>query len=105
MNSQPNSGPLGAKELVDKYFIENRTRLLEIAAFLDRIDRVRSPQSRPDFRMKAFSAALEILGGDSKTRVTEIQMLLSDPITKPLEQLDRKSAMGAYDRWNGEAHS
>jgi hypothetical protein len=103
MNSQPNSGPLGAKELVDKYFIENRTRLLEIAAFLDRIDR--APQSTPDFRMKAFSAALEILGGDSKTRVTEIQMLLSDPITKPLEQLDRKSAMGAYDRWNGEAHS
>jgi hypothetical protein len=103
MSSQRSNCPLRPQELVDKYFIENRTRLLEIAAFLDRIDRVKSAESAPDFRMRAFAAALEILLGDSKTRVTEIQMLLSDPSTKPLEQLDRKSAMGAYDRWSGEA--
>ena len=29
--------PLGVPELTDEYFIENRNRLLEIAAFLDRL--------------------------------------------------------------------
>jgi len=93
---------MGARELVDEYFIENRTRLLEIAAFLDRLDRVESAGGAPDFRMKAFGEALEILSGPSTARVTEIQMLLSDPVTKPLEELDRKSALGAYDHWRGE---
>jgi hypothetical protein len=89
--------PLDARELVDEFFIENRTRLLEIAAFLDRLDRV--DRGSTDFRMRAFGEAVKILAGPSKTRVNEIQMLLSDPATKPLEELDRKSALGAYDHW------
>ena len=32
---------LNAAELTDEYFIENRNRILEIAAFLDRLDRDR----------------------------------------------------------------
>jgi len=95
--------PLCARELVDEFFIENRTRLLEIAAFLDRLDRADS--GSPDFRMRAFTDAVKILAGPSKNRVNEIQMLLSDPVTKPLEELDRKSALGAYDHWRGEAKS
>ena len=95
--------PLGARELVDEFFIENRTRLLEIAAFLDRLDR--ADRGSRDFRMRAFDEALKILSGPSKDRVNEIQMLLSDPVTKPLEELDRKSAIGAYDRWRGEVNS
>ena len=64
--------PKTGRELVDEYFIENRTRLLE---------------DRP-------SAA-----GEPQTRVERIQQLLSDPTTEPLEKLDVKSARGAYDRW------
>jgi hypothetical protein len=30
---------LTTSQIVDEYFIENRTRLLELAAFLERIDR------------------------------------------------------------------
>ena len=33
-----------SKEMLDLYFIENRARLLDIAAFLDRIDRYRGPE-------------------------------------------------------------
>ncbi|MPY89374.1 MAG: hypothetical protein GEU99_15785 [Luteitalea sp.] len=93
--------PLSPKGLVDEYFIENRTRLLEIAAFLDRVDRVDPSYPAKDFRMKAFLEALASLArtGD---RVDHIQMLLSDPSTEPLEALDRKSAVGAYDRWRRE---
>ena len=90
--------PLSPKELVDEYFIENRTKILEIAAFLDRLDRADPSYAAHDFRMKAFAEALSALTRPS-SRLDTIQMLLSDPTTRPLEALDRKSALGAYDRW------
>jgi hypothetical protein len=89
--------PLGGKEVVDEYFIENRTRLLEIAAFLDRLDRADPKYSGQDFRMKAFHEAVLALSGAD--RLDRIQLLLSDPTSEPLAALDRKSAIGAYDRW------
>ena len=92
--------PLSAKELVDEYFIENRTRLLEIAAFLDRLERVDPSYAADDFRMKAFNEAIAYLG-QPRDRLDRIQMLLSDPTTEPLGALDRKSAIGAYNRWGG----
>jgi hypothetical protein len=89
---------------VDEYFIENRTKLLEIAAFLDRIDRADPSYAARDFRMNAFAEALGALGGQA-SRLDRIQLLLSDPRTAPLESLDRKSALGAYDRSSEEGRS
>ena len=103
MDPQPHHSPMTAPEIVDEYFIENRTRLLEIAAFLDRLDRVDAAGPVGDFRIKAFREALDALTGPD--RLMRIQLLLSDPTTEPLERLDRKSALGAYDRWNQEAGS
>ena len=96
--------PKTGRELVDEYFIENRTRLLEIAAFLDRLDRTDASLVDRDFRVRAFRDALRLLEvppqrGEPETRVERIQHLLSDPTTEPLEKLDTKSARGAYDRW------
>jgi len=97
--------PKTGRELVDEYFIENRTRLLEIAAFLDRLDRTDPSLVDRDFRVRAFREALRLLdpdrsgSGEPQTRVERIQHLLSDPTTEPLEKLDMKSARGAYDRW------
>jgi hypothetical protein len=93
MNSR---SPLTAKEVVDEYFIENRTRLLEIAAFLDRLDRTDPAYANQDFRMQAFADALGAITGGAG-RLDRIQTLLSDPTTEPLGALDRKSAFGAYD--------
>jgi hypothetical protein len=92
--------PLSAKELIDEYFIENRTRLLEIAAFLDRLDRTDAGYAGRDFRMKAFREALDALDQENG-RLDRIQLILSDPRQGPLDALDRKSALGAYDRWSG----
>ena len=103
MDPQPHHSPMTAPEIVDEYFIENRTRLLEIAAFLDRLDRVDPAGPARDFRITAFREALDALA--SPDRLMRIQLLLSDPTTEPLERLDRKSALGAYDRWNQEARS
>jgi hypothetical protein len=96
--------PLSATQLLDEYFIENRTRLLEVAAFLDRLDRTDHAAAVADFRMKAFAEAVDALSR-SGDRLTRIQLLLSDPTTGPLETLDRKSARGAYDRWTREVRS
>src|SRR5262245_45851914 len=89
--------PLGPKELADEYFIENRNRVLEIAAFLDRLDRADPDRASRDFRIQAFTDALAVLASREPGYVTQIQMLLSDPTTEPLATLDRKSALGAYD--------
>ena len=86
--------PLSPRDVVDEYFIENRTRLLEIAAFLDRLDRTEPGYSGRDFRMQAFTEALAAMSGGSG-RLERIQLLLSDPTTEPLGALDRKSAFGA----------
>ena len=91
--------PLSPKEVVDEYFIENRTRLLEIAAFLDRLDRTDPAYASQDFRMKAFNEALTAVS-EGSGRLERIQQLFSDPTTEPLGALDRKSAYGAYDRWS-----
>ncbi|MDQ2666457.1 MAG: hypothetical protein M3Z05_10640 [Gemmatimonadota bacterium] len=98
------ASPKTGRELVDEYFIENRTRLLEIASFLDRLDRADAALVQKDYRARAFHEALALLdapitGSTLDTRVQRIQMLLSDPTTVPQEQLDVKSARGAHDHW------
>ena len=99
------ASPKTGRELVDEYFIENRTRVLEVAAFLDRLDRTDDSLADRDFRIRAIREAIAILNADpteadrTTTRVERIQLLMSDPTTEPLEKLDMKSARGAYDRW------
>ena len=92
------SSPLTRSQLVDEYFIENRTKLLDLAAFLDRLDRAGDENGARDFRMQAFHEALQALCSDTPSRITQVQMIFSDPTTEPLEKLDQKSARGAYDR-------
>jgi hypothetical protein len=104
MNTKTPASPLTGPEIIDEYFIENRTRLLEIAAFLDRLDRANAEHAVHDFRMEAFAEAVDALAAPGD-RLMRIQLLLSDPTTEPLERLDRKSALGAFDRGHGEVRS
>ena len=90
--------PLGPKDLIDEYFIENRNRVLEIAAFLDRLDRSDPARQRRDFRVRAFGEALKILASDRPEYLAQIQALFSDPTTEPIAALDRKSAQGAWEK-------
>jgi hypothetical protein len=92
---------LTSEQLTDEYFVENRNRVVEIAAFLDRLDRADvSGQSVLDFRLRALAEALNVLAGPAGSRLLRIQEILSDPTTEPRPALDRKSARGAYDRWS-----
>jgi hypothetical protein len=98
MNPQPSRSPLTGTELVDEYFIETRNRIIEVAAFLDRLDRADATIADQDFRVQALADAIRVLAGSGPERVREIQTLMSDPTTEPLAALDRKGAVGAYDR-------
>lgn len=89
--------PLSERELIDLYFIEHRTKILDIAAFLDRLDRAVELNARDDYRMRAFRAALSALSGPPGERMLAVQIIFSDPTTAPRPALDQKSANGAYD--------
>ena len=95
---QRSTCPLTQRQLVEEYFIEHRTKILDIAAFLDRFDRASERDGADDFRIVAFRQALAALldADDSSTRMQRVQLLLSDPNAELLERLDRKSAFGAY---------
>ena len=101
MSAPATPSPLTAVQLVDEYFIENRNRIVEVAAFLDRLDRCDPGIAGRDFRVRALAEALTVLASESPTRVQDIQLLMSDPRTEPLPALDRKGAVGAFDRGNG----
>lgn len=104
MSAKATPSPLSASQLVDEYFIESRNRIIEVAAFLDRIDRA-DPAVREDFRVRALADAISVLSSSSPTRVRDIQMLMSDPRTEPLATLDRKGAVGAYDHATKDGRS
>ena len=94
--------PMNASEILDLYFIENRSRLLDIASFLDRIDRYAGSEvARMDFRYQALARALQLLGGDRAGRTAAIQLVFSDPTSEPLESAVGLKAFGA---WEGGGH-
>lgn len=101
MSVQPHPSPLSPVELVDEYFIESRNRIIEVAAFLDRLDRADSAIARSDYRVRALADAIAVLSSTSSTRVQDIQLLLSDPTVEPRAALDRKGAVGAWQRPEG----
>ena len=94
--------PLTQQQLIDEYFMEVRAKILDVAAFLDRLDRSVERNAEDDFRIVAMQQALQALAVGTFGRVYDIQMIFSDPTTEPLMQLDRKSAFGAFDSRGGE---
>lgn len=92
------SCPLAVKQILQEYFIENRTRVLEIAAFLDRLERS-SDGAAPaaDFRMAALDRALRVLASNDPDKIGQIQLIFSDPTTEPKAKLDTKSAAGTWN--------
>ena len=88
---------MNRQEVLDLYFMDARSKLIDIAAFLDRLDRA---EGEPDFRLAAFREALKELAGDQPSRAKKILLSLSDPTTAPIAAAPGKGAVGA---WPGEA--
>ena len=53
------------QQLLDLYYLDARSRLIDIAAFLDRLDRA---EGQADFRLAAFNKALDQIAGPAGKR-------------------------------------
>jgi hypothetical protein len=95
--------PLSAQEILESSFLENRARILEIAAFLDRIERADGTAAvQKDFRYQAVLHAVGCLLRPSGNRAGDILHSLSDPTTEPIPSAaGMQSAVGA---WKGAPH-
>ena len=83
------------KNILDLYFLDARARLIDIAAFMDRVDRA---GGRDDFRYDAFRAAIKVLDRGKPDRAGEVLLAFSDPTDEPIPAATTKAACGA---WSG----
>ena len=81
------------QQILDLYFLEARAKLIDLAAFLDRVDRA---EGDADFRLAAFRKALEELPRHKPERARQVLMAFSDPTTNPIPRATTKVACGAW---------
>lgn len=91
------SHPQTGKQVVDHGFLAARAKVLEIAAFLDRLDRAHEAHSaQDDFRIRALRAAIQELSAAQPGRAARIQLIFSDLSTEPAPTAQGlKPAVGA----------
>ena len=80
------------QQVLDLYFLDARHKLVDLAAFLDRVERA---SGKGDFRLEAFRAALGKLSGNRKYKAKNVLLAFSDLSTKPIEKASSKGAIGA----------
>ena len=81
------------QQVLDLYFMENRAKLIDLAAFLDRVDRAAGDA---DFRLDGFKEAMKHLSDGKPERAKKVLLSLSDPTTEPIEKAPGKGATGAW---------
>ena len=83
MNNPSYSCPLSREEVLDAYFLEHRAKLIDLAAFLDRIRRADpKDQTKDDFRLIAFRKAIAVLADEQDHRAKRILQTFSDHTTQ-----------------------
>jgi hypothetical protein len=80
-------------QVLDQYFMDARCKLIELAAFLDRVDR---SEGEADFRLAALRNALPLLASPNAERAKAVLMALSDPTVDPIPAAFGKGACGAW---------
>ena len=110
MTAPPSSCPLTRDKAIEAYFMEHRAKLIDIAAFLDRIERSPAPGPAPapgntdrtDFRIEAFNRAIDILRDDQPQRARRVLELLSDHTAEPIDKAPMQGALGAAPLESGD---
>lgn len=85
--------PGSGAAVVDTGFIPVRAKLLEVAAFLDRVER---HEVADDFRCEALREAAQVLVDGRPERARRILEKLSDPTSEPEAISSGKAALGAW---------
>ena len=89
----PKGPVMNRQQLLDLYYLEARAKLIDIAAFLDRLDRAKG---EGDFRLVAFNQALSQLQSEQSARAERVLNTLSDPTSEPIAAATTKAACGAW---------
>jgi hypothetical protein len=80
------------QQVLDLYFMDARCKLIDLAAFMDRVERANGDE---DFRMVEFRKAMRELEGKNN-RAERVLLALSDPTADPIPAATTKAACGAY---------
>ena len=84
------------QQVLDLYFMDARSKMIDLAAFLDRVERA---EGEEDFRITAFRQALSRLEQKQPERAKQVLLEFSDPTSDPIASATTKAACGA---WPGE---
>ena len=85
--------PPATVNLADLGFMDARSKLIDLAAFLDRVQRA---GQEDDFRVQALNRAVKLLQADKPQRAREVLLSFSDPSTEPIAKATMQGAMGAH---------
>ena len=83
-------------EILDLYFADARSKLIDLAAFLDRIER---STGEDDFRVRSFRVALSHLSVKESEKAKAVLLTLSDQTTEPVANPTTKGATGAWPEY------
>jgi hypothetical protein len=88
---------LKSQDVIDRYFLEHRAKLIDLAAFLDRLDRTCDHDiAASDYRIAALFRALNVLSDGRTNRAGRVLEIFSDKMTElPQSANGAKSATGA----------
>jgi hypothetical protein len=89
----PDWTPPNTVNLVDLGFMDSRSKLIDLAAFLDRVQRA---GQESDFRVQALKNAIQLLSLNEPKRAQEVLLSFSDPSIEPLEKATMQGAIGAF---------
>lgn len=91
----PTWTPPASVNLVDLGFMDSRSKLIDLAAFLDRVQRA---GQEDDFRIQALKNAISLLSLNEPKRAQEVLLSFSDPSSEPIEKATTQGAIGAYQK-------
>jgi hypothetical protein len=81
------------QQVLDLYFMDARSKLIDLAAFIDRVERADGSE---DFRMAAFRDAISELSKPGTGRAEKVLLKFSDPTAEPIANATVKAASGAW---------
>ncbi len=84
--------PPQSVNLADLGFMDARSKLIDLAAFLDRVQRA---GQEGDFRVQALKRAIGLLSQEAPGRAREVLLSFSDPSSEPVAKAAMQGAIGA----------
>lgn len=94
-DTAPPTCPMSREQVINRYFLEHRAKLIDLAAFLDRVDRAAGSPAGDDHRIAALHRALDLLREGQPERARRVLEVFSDRTTDPVPAAGDKHATGA----------